>query len=518
MKRACLGVAVVMVWLALVGVATADDGPLRVIASGGSVRPMKNTSIRMAAETVQAICYSRFAEYKVDFRFENTSATTTTVLLGFPFRAPYYEPVVPPDRYFAPGGFRAWQDGRPLAVALAHGHESGDNVDYYTHTAIFPPGESTVTVDYLISPEFGGGQELSDFADQTDGLVTSTPPAYRNELIGEGEYDYTLHSGSYWKGTIGLAVLRWTLSPDFIGWGIEQEAKYYSSEDTSDPDYEPDAEDLMYDRIQSHYTTPTPRAYQWTIRDFEPALNDDDTSPYDIGLLYLAPPLDSDPDTPNAYRLPSATASSHLTLAPYSYPAGNLVDGDPSSAWAEGAPGTGIGQWLDVTFPRTRQLRELRIVSGYAKRPEIFARYNRPKRLRFDFSDGTSRTITLADSPSLQRFPVSASAKKVRVTVLAVYRGTTRNETYISEIDFGQALAPTFEDPGALLASVRSVPSADATPNTQAPPPSVATPAPADGTRSATREPIPADPVSPIYLVVLAATLVGVTAVMWRQA
>ena len=312
MKRACVAGVIVLVWLALTGVAVADDGPLRFISDGGSVRPMKNTAIRMAAETVQAICYSRFAEYKVDFRFSNSSAGTQTVLLGFPFSAPYAEPVVPPDRFYAPAAFRAWQDGKPLAVALARGTENDESVDYYTHTAVFPPGESTVTVDYLISPNLGGGQSLSEFTDQTDGLVTSSPLAYKNEPVGEGEYRYTLHSGSYWSGTIGLAVLRWTLSPDFVGWGIEQETTYSTAEDTSDPDNLPDSETLKSDRIQSGYTTPTPHSYQWTLRDFEPELNGDGYSPYDIGLLYLAPPLD--PVTSNWPRMSTRRPTSWTAI------------------------------------------------------------------------------------------------------------------------------------------------------------------------------------------------------------
>ena len=39
-----------------------------------------------------------------------------------------------------------------------------------------------------------------------------------------------------------------------------------------------------------------------------------------------------------------------------------------------------------------------------------------------------------------------------------------RNETYISEIEFGSAPAPVFEDPTFLLAVAQSMPSADATP------------------------------------------------------
>ena len=506
-------VAALLIWSALATVAVADDGPMYLVGNGGSVRPMKNTSIRMAAETVQAICYSRFAEYKVDFRFEN-AGTTETVLLGFPFNAPYYQPpFTGGDTYLAPAGFRAWQDGRPLAVALVHGQENYNDVDYYTHRAIFGPGESTVTVDYLISPSLGGGYSLKEMNYYRETLITTIPPVYRPELIAEGRYDYTLHTGSYWSGNIGTAVLRWTLSPDFIGWGVEQANAYHSRIDTSDPD--PDMAPTEFDfaaaRIQSTYTTPAIGVYQWTLHDFSPKIwPDEDASPYDLSLNFLAPPLETQHGYANQYRPPWAHASSSLVLGPFAYPAASLVDGDPSTAWAEGAKGSGVGQWVGVSFPRTRTIRELRILSGYAKRPELFSRYNRPKKLRFDFSDGTSLIVTLADSPTLQRFLVAATANKARMTILSVYRGSVRNETYVSEVEFGSAPAPTFEDPGVLLAAARDVPSADATPGARSETTPTATADASAASPASAADPSAAPP-SPLAWAALALTLVAVT-------
>jgi hypothetical protein len=496
-------------------VAFADDGPMLVVGNGGTVRPMKATNIRMAAETVQAIAYSRFAEYRVDFRFENSSGATQTVLLGFPFTATDYGPA--DAVYIAPAGFRAWQDGRPLAAQLVHGHEGADAVDYYTHKAVFRPGDTTVTVGYLISPALdSGSQSLADTREYT---TVPTPPAeYSGERVTQGSYDYTLHTAWYWDGNIDTAVLRWALSPDFIGWGVEGAIANESAEDTSDglPVFEGD---VLYDRIQSTYTTPSPSVYQWTLQDFTPDLYDDNWSPYDIGLHFFAPPTDRwDADAPHHFASPLTRASSSLTIKPYSYPAANLVDGDPSTAWAEGAAGPGIGQWVDVTFPQTRALRELRILPGYAKRPELFAKYNRPKTLRFDYSDGTSSTVTLADSPSLQRFPVSATASRVRVTILDVYAGSTRNETYLSEIDFGQAPAPTFADPGRLLASAKDLPSADAVPVKRIASP--ISPSPATTTAPAPAEnpsPRPTAPANPLGLALLGGTLLGVGVVFWKS-
>ena len=512
MKRnACMAIIAASLWLAIAGIAAADDGPMFVIGSGGSVQPMKSTTIRMAAETVQAICYSRFAEYKVDFRFEN-SAATQTVLLGFPFDAPGS----PEDHYSPAAGFRAWQDGVLLPVSLKHGREAGRPLDFYTHTAIFPPGESTVTVSYLIAPDVPGSGPPDVWAE--DGV--QSPEMYRNEWISPGSYDYTLHTGAYWAGDIGTAVLRWQLSDDFIGWGVDNAIRESSILDTSDPSSMPSPQDLLWSRVQSHFRIPAPNAYEWVFHNIDPWLVDS-FSPYDVGLQFRTPPLEPQDDAPNCYVTPETRSSSHLELGAFKYPASNLVDGDPSTAWAEGVPGSGIGQWVDVTFPTVRTVRELRVLPGYAKRPDLFKKYNRPKRLRFSFADGTSQTVTLQDAPTLQRFPVeSATGDPVRLTILDVYRGTTRNETYISEIDFGQAGAPKFEDPGTLLASARDIPSADATPGSEQRPGSsqrAESGPPSDATATAEND-RPSAPSQPLLsLAVVGLALVGVSLEFWRH-
>jgi hypothetical protein len=514
--KIALVVAVALALLAGARAAVADDGPMAptyIVGSGASVRPMTNTSIRMAAETVQAILYSRFAEYRIDFRFDN-AGTTQTVLLGFPFDGPNNPPPLKNhDRYVAPAGFWANQDGRPLEVALEHGLENGAKYDYYTHSATFPPGETTITVGYLIAPHYEGGQDPSDLVAEFDPIVPSIPPAFAREFATKAEYDYTLHTGSYWGGPIGTAVLQWRLSPDFVGWGVAETNAWESQVDTSDPTTAPDAEALLAARIQSAMTTAAPDVYRWTLHDFNPTVwPGDGTSPYDLSFFFCTSQPTPKRGYANAYAVPSAHASSSYSSPPYSYPAENLVDGDPSTAWAEGANGGGAGQWVDMTFPKTRHLAELCILPGYAKRPELFTKYGRPKTLRFDFSDGTSRLVTLADSPTLQHFAVSAVARSARMTIVDVYHGTVSDRTYVSEVEFGSAPAPVFDDPGTLLAEARTVTSADATPS-----------ASAHASAARSRGDAPALPgaaaIPHLVWVALASALLGVGAgiVVWRK-
>jgi hypothetical protein len=249
--------------------------------------------------------------------------------------------------------------------------------------------------------------------------------------------------------------LRYSLSPDFVGWGqkpaIQADIKHYESSASDDPlgpVY------LQRGKVLSAYSNPAENIYQWTFRDLEPTETASGFSAYDIGLTYVAPtkfPMDGQA---NKFVVPIAKASSALKLDGYEYPAEQICDGMPSTAWAESADGPGIGQWVDFTFPESRDVKELRILPGYAKRPDLFAKYNRPKRLRFKFSDGTEKVVDLADDATLQKFAVSAKATGARMTIEDVYRGTTRDETYVSEIEFGSGTSPEFADPGTVLASM----------------------------------------------------------------
>ena len=129
--------------------AAADD--TAVGGTVGSVKALTSTTIRMESETVQVIAYSRFAEYRAEFHFVN-SGPQQTVTLGFPFPSPTGE-----GDSIPPAAFRAWQDGKPLVVTVQKGQDGPAPTDFYVHTADFPPGKTTVTVDYLASPTWSVG-------------------------------------------------------------------------------------------------------------------------------------------------------------------------------------------------------------------------------------------------------------------------------------------------------------------------------------------------------------------------
>jgi hypothetical protein len=105
--------ALTLAAVVLTAPAAADDTAVGGI--GGNVYPIRNTDIRLDQETVQAVLYGDFAEYLVEFHFEN-DGPAQDVMLGFPFAVTADQGS---GRTTGPvTGFQAWQDGRPLKVTI----------------------------------------------------------------------------------------------------------------------------------------------------------------------------------------------------------------------------------------------------------------------------------------------------------------------------------------------------------------------------------------------------------------
>lgn len=398
---------------------------------GGALAPMESTDIRMTAETIQAHVYNSYAEFQVDFEFDNGGAAQT-LRLGFPFRLRSTFEMEEGSPGGAPvAGFMAWQDDSPLDVTYEEGTDStGEPMGYFVHEVTFAPGTTMVRVRYL--------------ADASGDSGWAPPEVVRPDWaagIQNGMhvwYPYWVHTGAGWASTIGSTVARFTVSDDFLGWGIDDAL----SNDGARP-----------------YSKPDARSFEWVLRDFEPTVEDN------IRFSFYETFGDGEPGTwpvELQRRFTAQTAgSSALVLGEYGYPPMNAFNG-VSTAWAEAANGSGTGQWAQVTYGAPRDIQEVRILPGYAKRPDLFYKYNRPKTLTLSFSDGTQTTVTLADEPSLQRFAVKATTEWVKVTIGEVYPGTTRDETYLSLVDVGAASAE-YASFDSLLAQAGVAPTAETT-------------------------------------------------------
>lgn len=60
----------------------------------------------------------------------------------------------------------------------------------------------------------------------------------------------------------------------------------------------------------------------------------------------------------------------------------NLSDNDPTTCWAEGSEGDGIGEFIRMTIPKN--ILTLQIKNGYQKNETIYFANNRPKKIEFE--------------------------------------------------------------------------------------------------------------------------------------
>jgi hypothetical protein len=136
------------------------------------------------------------------------------------------------------------------------------------------------------------------------------------------------------------------------------------------------------------------------------------------------------------------TASSTLpNVGGNSYTPDNLIDGDPTTAWIEGAPDEGVGAWVELVFDTTREITGLTIVNGYGKEDKTMRQNGRVERILVECG-GERMEFTLADvdyhpGGDYQSIPFgrAVQAALVRITILSVYPGSQYSDTCVSEIE-----------------------------------------------------------------------------------
>jgi hypothetical protein len=135
-------------------------------------------------------------------------------------------------------------------------------------------------------------------------------------------------------------------------------------------------------------------------------------------------------------RPDSTTASSSLeatTIA--NFRPANLLDGDLTSAWNEGADGPGLGEWVRFDFRESIPLARVEIANGYQKDEQRFAGNVRVKALELTYSDGSTQLVQLLDSEGLQTIQPSVDeTAQITFTIISVYPRYEWQDAALSEI------------------------------------------------------------------------------------
>jgi len=177
-------------------------------------------------------------------------------------------------------------------------------------------------------------------------------------------------------------------------------------------------------------------------------------------------------------RLRPAVASSELPRSnAATYAAANVIDGSQSTAWVEGVPGLGAGQWIAIYLGDVAQLRGLKQVSGiiyggYEKSALTFQNNSRPSLLNLEVLVDSQpigvASVSFDDAIVLESeiaaefgIPVTSYPAQgtlwLRTTIARAQAGKKWEDTGISEIRYNLASSNPHGVREALMPFARAV-------------------------------------------------------------
>lgn len=150
-----------------------------------------------------------------------------------------------------------------------------------------------------------------------------------------------------------------------------------------------------------------------------------------------------------------SASSAHSDDSGVSYEAASIKDRKQSTAWFEGDSGSGLGAWVEVQLDGSQTVTGIRVWNGYWLTYDMWQRNNRAKEIEVLLSDGSQHDFTLSDEmkPQDLRFPKAVTTSSVKVRIKGMYKGTTFNDTALSELQVFNDEAEDFLVPVGFTAS-----------------------------------------------------------------
>lgn len=139
---------------------------------------------------------------------------------------------------------------------------------------------------------------------------------------------------------------------------------------------------------------------------------------------------------------PYVKSSSYMQDNKFDYSPKQVIDGMWDTAWVEAASGDGIGEWIEFKSDSEHKAVGIKLVNGYTKSKELYEKNNRVKKVKIEFSDGSSIIKDLQDVPpesgisTFQEiyFGRVVITSYIKLTILDVYKGSKYDDTCFSEI------------------------------------------------------------------------------------
>jgi hypothetical protein len=319
-------------------------------------------------------------------------------------------------------GYVVTVDGAPVAAAL--------EAEPFASGKVRPfPGSDALkgVVGWMVSEVvFPAGKPVTMEIRYAADHMGSETSVSEDERLSARTFVYRLSTGAVWKGPIAKGTV--TLRADGIP-ADEVEIAAPRERFKRDGD-----------------------GWVWSFENLEPTLADDvavRATPAYAEYGFLIPDgaaqaagygsyLERAGKFGGGHRRFKAKASS--TLAPAGrYDAQKLAGEQRDRPWAEGAPGDGVGEWVELAPAKPRPLLAIAIWPGYQSegKPELFDANGRPSRVEIALNDEHRFVATLGDRFEAQLVPILGYAKpvsKLRITILEVYKGTKYADTCISRV------------------------------------------------------------------------------------
>ncbi|HUH07441.1 MAG TPA: discoidin domain-containing protein [Egibacteraceae bacterium] len=167
-----------------------------------------------------------------------------------------------------------------------------------------------------------------------------------------------------------------------------------------------------------------------------------------IGLQLGSPEESPQPGEPVALEIADVAASSALPASgTSSYGAANLIDGDPQTAWNEGAEGPGEGEWVEFLLLAPHQITRVLVWNGH-QTDALFLGNGRIKTLRIDAGDRMFE-VELFDQRGPQAVDLGepVAAERIRLTIEETYPGERYADAALSEVElFGLPISDAEAD------------------------------------------------------------------------